>query len=99
MLMRPVSANGANRIDASYRHHHQTFYKRRPVGIYRYAVIGVNIFNNNRFAMQHRPATNATMHWETLPFPQWANGVFIGIIAHSVVAQNKGSAIGAAYFA
>ena len=46
--------------------------------------------------MLHRPTGDAGVHRETLALPERRDGIFVGIIAAAVIAQNEADAIRAA---
>src|SRR5262249_4747261 len=62
-------------------------------GVVRNPRVDVNVLDDGRAAIQHRPTADARLHWKALAFPQWSDRVLLSIKAAVTVAKDEGRAV------
>jgi hypothetical protein len=93
LLHRPVVADRTHRLEPPDRHHDQALDERGPVRVVRDPRIGVDILEEHRLAVEHRPAADAALEREPLALPQRLDRVFLGVVTTLTVAKHEGRAV------
>jgi hypothetical protein len=98
VLRCPIVADCADGIVGADWHHRQTADVGWAVCFGGDSWVLINIGDRHRQTVGHNPSADADAPRKALAFPEWFDGIFVGVVALVAVAQHERCAVGAGQF-